>query len=66
MTHIDALSRNPVVEEHNDPIPTLDVVDHYPTVMSITNDDWLHPQQLGDSELCRIKHILPLDLDAKG
>lgn len=62
---MDALSQNPVVDERNDPISTFVVVDLYPAIMSITNDDWLHNLQLGDSEQCRIKDISTLDLNAE-
>lgn len=60
MSHVDALSRNPVADEG-------DVsMDQFPTVMSISDDDWLHTLQLGDSELCRIKTILDSSLDEAG
>lgn len=60
MSHVDALSRNPVVDDGDV------LVEQFPSVMSITNDDWLHTLQLGDSELSRIKSILGSDLDEKG
>lgn len=34
--------------------------------MNISDDDWLHTLQLGDSELNRIRQILEDDLDPKG
>lgn len=60
MTHVDALSRNPVDE------PNEDSLDRFPAVMAITSDDWLHTLQLGDSELRRIRDILDSHLDEKG
>lgn len=59
MCHVDALSRNPTAD--ND---TVDALNQYPTVMSISSDDWLQTLQLGDSELCRIKDIISSDIDA--
>lgn len=60
MAHVDALSRNPV--------PDVDdtIVDRIPMVMAITDEDWLHTLQLGDSELCRVRNILTSELDEKG
>lgn len=66
MAHVDALSRNPVLEGGDDKTSTLDVLDHYPTVMAITGEDWLHTLQLGDSELSRIRDVLTSDLDSEG
>lgn len=55
MSHVDALSRNPT----SDP-------EQCPSVMSISNDDWLLTLQLGDSELGRIRNILSSNLDSTG
>lgn len=60
MLHVDALSRNPVSNCE------LGTVDQYPMIMAITQDDWLHTLQLGDSELNRIRDILTNDLDPEG
>lgn len=60
MSHVDALSRNPIVDKENAS------EEQFPTVMSITDDDWLHTLQLGDSELGRIRKILGCGLDEKG
>lgn len=60
MGHVDALSRNPIMDVDNlNP-------DHFPSVMTINNDDWLLTLQLGDPELCRIRDIVSSDLDSKG
>ncbi|CAG9089257.1 unnamed protein product [Plutella xylostella] len=61
MTHVDALSRNPIPDKEND-----DVLGQYPMVMSISSDDWLQTLQLGDPELCRIRDIITSDIDADG
>ncbi|CAG9122295.1 unnamed protein product [Plutella xylostella] len=62
MSHVDALSRNPAVDDS-----TTDAVsDTYPSVMTISGDDWLQTLQLGDSELSRIRDILSHDMDAEG
>lgn len=59
MAHVDALSRNPVSKwEHS--------IDQYPMIMTITQDDWLHTLQLGDTELNRIRDILTSELDPEG
>ncbi|CAG9132567.1 unnamed protein product [Plutella xylostella] len=60
MCHVDALSRNPVTANEEA------VSDQCPTVMSISNDDWLQTLQLGDTELRRIRDILNSDLDEEG
>ncbi|CAG9137171.1 unnamed protein product [Plutella xylostella] len=60
MSHVDALSRNPV----SDMEETL--ADRFPMVMSICGEDWLHTLQLGDSELNRIRDILKNNVDEKG
>lgn len=52
MLHVDALSRNPAphdIDMHNE---------SFPSVMTISNEDWLLTLQLGDSELCRTRDIL--------
>lgn len=61
MTHVDALSRNPVQESEN-----FASLDQYPGVMSITSHDWLHTLQLGDTELRRIRDILMSNMDTDG
>ena len=61
MSHVDALSRNPIPDDE-----TIDALGQYPTVMSISSDDWLQTLQLGDSELCRIKDIASSNIDADG
>lgn len=63
MNHVDALSRNPPLEPV-DTVPSLE--EQYPSVMSISGEDWLQTLQLGDSELCRIKDILSSGLNEKG
>lgn len=55
MSHVDALSRNPT----SDP-------EQCPSVMSISNDDWLLTLQLGDTELGRIRNILSSNPDSTG
>lgn len=50
MCHVDALSRNPLVEEN---VTEIEI----PTVLNITND-WLKTVQSADSEVNRIKTIL--------
>lgn len=52
MGHVDALSRNPNngLESQNP--------EQYPSVMAISDEDWLLTLQLGDSELCRIRDIV--------
>lgn len=60
MSHVDALSRNPVADENG-----TGCEDQFSRVMTISDDDWLHTLQLGDSELGRIKQILDNDLDPK-
>lgn len=60
MLHVDALSRNPVAHDgHNQ-------IDQYPMIMAISQDDWLHTLQLGDSELGRIRDVLTSNLDPEG
>lgn len=61
MAHVDALSRNPIKEQDETIIP-----DEYPSIMSISSDDWLHTLQLGDSELRRTRDILESNIDADG
>lgn len=61
MSHVDALSRNPISESEVIPAEQFP-----PSVMSISSEDWLHTLQLGDSELCRIRNILNSGLDEKG
>lgn len=58
MTHVDALSRNPIPDEE-----TVDVLGQYPSIMTISSDDWLKTLQLGDPELCRIRDIVSSDID---
>ncbi|KAG6464791.1 hypothetical protein O3G_MSEX014731 [Manduca sexta] len=60
MSHVDALSRNPVIDNIDS-----DSMRQHNQVMSISNDDWLHTLQLGDPELERIKQIVEKDLDSK-
>jgi hypothetical protein len=60
MSHVDALSRNPIVEQSDF------LADQFPIVMSISEGDWLHTLQLGDSELNRIRTILSSGMDEKG
>ncbi|CAK1578755.1 unnamed protein product [Parnassius mnemosyne] len=60
MTHVDALSRNPISDNENS-----EVLVHYPSVMTISNEDWLHTLQLGDTELCRIRNVLSSDVDVE-
>lgn len=55
MCHVDALSRNPVLETNP-----------CSSVMNISDEDWLFTLQLGNSELGRIQDILSSDLDSKG
>lgn len=59
MSHVDALSRNPV-SDYNE------YLESTPRVMVINNEDWLLTLQLGDSELDRIRKILDSDMDSKG
>lgn len=60
MAHVDALSRNPVNDKGTqDP-------EQYPSVMVISDDDWLLTLQLGDPELRRIRDIITDDLDPRG
>lgn len=59
MSHVDALSRNPIESE-------TEISNNVSMVMVINEDDWLHTLQLGDSELNRIRKILEDDLDSKG
>lgn len=60
MSHVDALSRNPVNSfDNQDPEP-------FPAVMTISDQDWLLTLQLGDSEIRRIREILRSRLDEKG
>lgn len=59
MAHVDALSRNPISDEE-----TSKILDQYPSVMIISNDDWLHTLQLGDTELSRIRDVLTSGMDA--
>lgn len=61
MAHVDALSRNPIPDEE-----TAQVSEHYPSVMNISSEDWLHTLQLGDTELCRIRNVLESGLDENG
>lgn len=60
MSHVDALSRNPM--NVCDP-KELENIDEVPSVMQISGDDWLQTLQLGDSELNRIRDILTHDMD---
>jgi hypothetical protein len=60
MGHVDALSRNPIIDAETV------CPERYPSVMTISDDDWLLTLQLGDSELCRIRDIVKSDLDPKG
>lgn len=60
MSHVDALSRNPIQDCEAE-----DVHDQYPTVMTISNDDWLQTLQLGDTELCRIRDIITSDISER-
>lgn len=59
MSHVDALSRNPVE-------PSESLEDQFPAIMTISSKDWLHTLQLGDSELRRITDVLNSNLDEKG
>lgn len=60
MSHVDALSRNPVeASDVQDPV-------RFPEVMAISEEDWLLTLQLGDPELRRIRDIVSTDLDSKG
>lgn len=61
MSHVDALSRNPPSDNE-----FCNTTDQYPSVMRISNEDWLHTLQLGDSELRRIRDILTSDIDSDG
>lgn len=58
MSHVDALSRNPIESLGKNPIDQF-------SVQSISREDWLHTLQLGDTELCRIKDILNNSLNEK-
>ncbi|PZC75624.1 hypothetical protein B5X24_HaOG205900 [Helicoverpa armigera] len=60
MSHVDALSRNPIdTKEIEDPV-------RYPAVLAISDNDWLLTLQLGDSELCKIRDVVSSNLDSKG
>lgn len=59
MAHVDALSRNPIEDSE-----TCSSIDHYPSVLSISSEDWLQTLQFGDSELGRIRDILISNVDA--
>lgn len=61
MSHVDALSRNPLADDE-----LFNATDQYPSIMRISNEDWLHTLQLGDSELRRICDILSSDIDSDG
>lgn len=61
MSHVDALSRNPISDSE-----TIDALSQYPAVMTISSDDWLQTLQLGDSELGRIKNIVSSEIDVDG
>lgn len=65
MTHVDALSRNPVPEVDTSSCDK-EKTDQFPVVMTISSEDWLQTLQLGDTELCRIRDVLNSDLDADG
>jgi hypothetical protein len=60
MAHVDALSRNPISNDDD-----FDSVKQDSRVWVISNNDWLHTLQLGDSELNRIRQILDSDLSSK-
>lgn len=60
MAHADALSRNPVDDA------VLQSAGQCPSILAITDEDWLLTLQLGDTELARIRDIVNSDLDAKG
>lgn len=60
MGHVDALSRNPVIDPDNWSS------EKCPNVMIINNEDWLLTLQLGDPELRRIRDIISSDLDPQG
>lgn len=60
MAHADALSRNPVVD------PEEQHVEQFPSILVISDEDWLLTLQLGDTELNRIRDIVNSDLDSKG
>lgn len=60
MAHADALSRNPIADS---PIPSSEPC---PTILTISDEDWLLTLQLGDTELGRIRDILNSNLDPKG
>lgn len=66
MGHVDALSRNPILDDGDNFNTDIDVTDQCPKVLAISGDDWLHTLQLGDSELNRIRDILTSDLDVEG
>lgn len=57
MSHVDALSRNPVADTQDT---------EHTTVMAISDEDWLLTLQLGDSELSRIRDTLNSNLDSRG
>lgn len=58
MSHVDALSRNPVVQDRSNA-----EIDGNPVVLHITTNNWLLTLQLADPELSRIAKILKPDLD---
>lgn len=60
MAHADALSRNPVTD------PDAEGAVQYPSILAISNEDWLLTLQLGDTELGRIRDVVNSDLDSKG
>lgn len=61
MTQVDALSRNPIPDDE-----TAKVLEHYPSVMSISSEDWLHTLQLGDAELRKIRDVLVSGINEDG
>ncbi|KAG7297976.1 hypothetical protein JYU34_018736 [Plutella xylostella] len=60
MSHVDALSRNPInnTPSHPGSGELDDVNDTLPSVLKITCEDWLLSLQLADSELQRIRKTL--------
>lgn len=61
MAHADALSRNPPIDADT----KMQSTSQCPTVLTISDDDWLLTLQLGDIELSRIHDILSSKLDIK-
>lgn len=60
MAHVDALSRNPLLNHH---IESRGLLNESPSVLNISSDNWMLTLQLADPELVRVTKVLKPDID---